>query len=101
MKRMCLFTLVAGALVGGLALFSAAGSRGEKPRGKGAPDSTYTDHSPTNGVSDAQEVEAFFDELIPKHPLGCYRPRIPDRVVFEKLVQVWTPLHRLTPLQRR
>jgi transposase len=22
------------------------------------------------------------------HPLGCYRPRIPDRVVFDKLVQV-------------
>jgi hypothetical protein len=22
------------------------------------------------------------------HPLGCYRPHIPDRVVFEKLVQV-------------
>jgi CubicO group peptidase (beta-lactamase class C family) len=56
---------VAGALVGGLALFSAAGSRGEKPRGKGAPDSAYTDRSPTNGVGDAQEVEAFFDELIP------------------------------------
>src|SRR3712207_688650 len=22
------------------------------------------------------------------HPLGCHRPRIPDRMVFEKLVQV-------------
>ena len=22
------------------------------------------------------------------HPLGCHRPRIPDRTVFEKLVQV-------------
>jgi transposase len=22
------------------------------------------------------------------HPLGCHRPRIPDRVVFEKLVQI-------------
>ena len=22
------------------------------------------------------------------HPLGCHRPRIPERVVFEKLVQV-------------
>jgi len=64
-NRMCLFTLVTGALVGGLALFSAAGSRGGKPRGKGAPDSTYIGRSPTNGVSDAQEVEAFFDELIP------------------------------------
>jgi hypothetical protein len=22
------------------------------------------------------------------HPLGCHRPRIPDRIVFDKLVQV-------------
>jgi hypothetical protein len=22
------------------------------------------------------------------HPLGCHRPRIPDQVVFEKLIQV-------------
>lgn len=32
-----------------------------------------------------------FHALIPKrvdtHPLGCHRPRIPDRVVFDKLVQ--------------
>jgi hypothetical protein len=24
----------------------------------------------------------------PSHPLGCHRPRIGDRVIFEKLVQV-------------
>lgn len=33
-----------------------------------------------------------FYELLPdtkvEHPLGCHRPRIPDRLVFEKLVQV-------------
>jgi transposase len=33
-----------------------------------------------------------FCALLPQrkedHPLGCHRPRIPDRVVFEKLVQV-------------
>jgi transposase len=33
-----------------------------------------------------------FSALLPvrevDHPLGCHRPRIPDRVVFEKLVQV-------------
>lgn len=33
-----------------------------------------------------------FQMLIPavadEHPLGCHRPRIPDRVVFDKLVQV-------------
>jgi hypothetical protein len=22
------------------------------------------------------------------HPLGCHRPRIPDRIVFDKLIQV-------------
>ena len=33
-----------------------------------------------------------FSALLPKrnvdHPLGCHRARIPDRLVFEKLVQV-------------
>jgi len=33
-----------------------------------------------------------FAALLPKrivdHPLGCHRPRVPDRVLFEKLVQV-------------
>jgi transposase len=33
-----------------------------------------------------------FEDLLPErktnHPLGCHRPRIPDRVVFEKLVEV-------------
>ena len=33
-----------------------------------------------------------FSALLPdrevSHPLGCHRPRIPDRIVFEKLVQV-------------
>ena len=33
-----------------------------------------------------------FSELLPEkkveHPLGCHNPRIPDRVVFDKLVQV-------------
>lgn len=23
-----------------------------------------------------------------KYPLGCHRPRVPDRIVFDKLVQV-------------
>jgi transposase len=35
--------------------------------------------------------EQFF-ALLPErevdHPLGCHRPRVPDRIVFEKLVQV-------------
>ena len=33
-----------------------------------------------------------FAALLPErevtHPLGCHRPRIPDRVVFDKLIQV-------------
>ncbi len=33
-----------------------------------------------------------FDALLPArtpvHPLGCHRPRVPDRIVFDKLVQV-------------
>ena len=40
-------------------------------------------------------IEPIFEQflaLLPErevdHPLGCHRPRIPDRVVFEKLVQV-------------
>ncbi len=40
-------------------------------------------------------IEPIFEQfaaLVPErnvdHPLGCHRPRIPDRVVFEKLVQI-------------
>ena len=33
-------------------------------------------------------VSALLPEREVNHPLGCHRPRIPDRVVFEKLVQV-------------
>ena len=40
-------------------------------------------------------IEAIWEQfrvLLPErkttHPLGCHRPRIPDRVVFEKLIQV-------------
>jgi transposase len=33
-----------------------------------------------------------FSALLPDHdvdhPLGCHRPRIPERVIFDKLVQV-------------
>jgi transposase len=33
-----------------------------------------------------------FQDLLPEreadHPLGCHRPRVPDRVVFEKLIEV-------------
>src|SRR5918999_5457406 len=35
-----------------------------------------------------QQLEALLPEREVNHPLGCHRPRIPDRVVFEKLVQV-------------
>src|SRR5215208_2404496 len=35
-----------------------------------------------------QQLEALLPEREVAHPLGCHRPRIPDRVVFEKLVQI-------------
>src|SRR5918993_3844989 len=35
-----------------------------------------------------QQLEALLPEREVSHPLGCHRPRIPERVVFEKLVQV-------------
>jgi transposase len=35
-----------------------------------------------------QQFSALLPERETNHPLGCHRPRIPDRVVFEKLVQV-------------
>ena len=35
-----------------------------------------------------EQLRALLPEREVEHPLGCHRPRIPDRVVFEKLVQV-------------
>jgi transposase len=35
-----------------------------------------------------QQLSALLPRTRANHPLGCHRPRIPDRVVFEKLVQV-------------
>jgi transposase len=35
-----------------------------------------------------QQFAALLPEREVNHPLGCHRPRIPDRVVFEKLVEV-------------
>ncbi len=35
-----------------------------------------------------QQFAALLPEREVNHPLGCHRPRIPDRVVFEKLIQV-------------
>jgi transposase len=34
-----------------------------------------------------QQFSALIPERQTTHPLGCHRPRIPDRVIFEKLVQ--------------
>jgi transposase len=34
-----------------------------------------------------QQFSALLPERKTSHPLGCHRPRIPDRIVFEKLVQ--------------
>ncbi len=35
-----------------------------------------------------QQLVALLPARRADHPLGCHRPRIPDRTVFEKLVQV-------------
>jgi transposase len=35
-----------------------------------------------------EQLVALLPERETDHPLGCHRPRIPDRTVFEKLVQV-------------
>ncbi len=35
-----------------------------------------------------EQFEALLPECNVDHPLGCHNPRIPDRVVFDKLVQV-------------
>ena len=34
------------------------------------------------------QVQALLPLSADAHPLGCHRPRIPDRIVFDKLVQV-------------
>src|SRR5919112_323195 len=35
-----------------------------------------------------QQFEALIPEREVDHPLGCHRPRVPDRVLFEKLIEV-------------
>lgn len=35
-----------------------------------------------------QQFKTLLPEREVEHPLGCHRPRIPDRVIFEKLVEV-------------
>ena len=35
-----------------------------------------------------EQFEALLPEREIDHPLGCHRPRIPDRVVFDKLIEV-------------
>ena len=34
------------------------------------------------------QFRALLPDIVTSHPLGCHRPRIPDRVVFDKLIQV-------------
>ena len=34
------------------------------------------------------QFAALIPERVDTHPWGCHRPRIPDRIVFDKLVQV-------------
>jgi hypothetical protein len=48
-----------------------------------------------------EQFAALLPERIMNHPLGCHRPRVPDRVVFEKLVQVLVFRLRLLLEDRR
>lgn len=34
------------------------------------------------------QIEALIPPMIDNHPLGCHRPRVADRVIFDKLIQV-------------
>lgn len=34
------------------------------------------------------QFEALIPPVVDEHPLGCHRPRVADRIVFDKLVQV-------------
>ena len=34
------------------------------------------------------QFAALIPRVIDTHPLGCHRPRIPDRIIFDKLIQV-------------
>ncbi len=34
------------------------------------------------------QFEALIPAVADEHPLGCHRPRVPDRIVFDKLIQV-------------
>ena len=34
------------------------------------------------------QFEALIPPIVDEHPLGCHRPRVSDRIVFDKLVQV-------------
>lgn len=34
------------------------------------------------------QFEAFIPPVVDHHPLGCHRPRVADRIVFDKLIQV-------------
>ena len=34
------------------------------------------------------QFQALIPPTVDTHPLGCHRPRIPDRVIFDKLIQV-------------
>ena len=47
---------------------------------------------PALPASVLEPLWAQFAALLPtrqtSHPLGCHRPRIPDRVVFDKLIQI-------------
>jgi hypothetical protein len=48
-----------------------------------------------------QQFSSMLPEREVEHPLGCHRPRIPDQIVFEKLVEVFGFRLRLLENRRR
>ena len=38
-----------------------------------------------------KQFTALLPEHVDTHPLGCHNPRIPDRIVFDKLIQALVP----------
>src|SRR5918995_5957482 len=81
-------TLLTGCVISSLTLFSV--ELLAQDNGEGATDSTEIVRSPASGPDDAQEVEAFFDELITKllreeHVAGATVAVVKDgRIVFAK-----------------
>jgi hypothetical protein len=53
------------------------------------PHSHHTSWKPSSSSSwPCCQTEWFITDRVVHHPLGCHKPRIPDRVILAKLVQI-------------